>query len=428
MRSKLLLTTLCGALAAVLLSANDAGAAGFFTNGVPPAGGTQYPNTLPLTGNETIPADTNLPAGLNPASEAITTGQLVGTSFSAAGNGWRNSLIGGDFGTNLFQRGTTTTGVANTLTYVADHWGAIGGASSSISASKQTGASDITATYGASLRFGRASSNTNTAAICVGQVVESSNSIRFQSQVAELVFHLLYGANYSGGAVTASILTGTGTDEGLASMLAGTWTGYAATAATAITGSTSWGRYSAVASAPAGVTEIGVSFCYTPSGTAGTNDWIELAGVQLDVNNAAQAVTAAGVPGVQASFERRPIEVERALQQRYAYSVGEQAAGVVQSPIGNTQGTTTTCTTFIPFPVTMRAAPTYTNALGAATFKLVSASQAATALSTPFSATLVANSPQGASINFTTTGMTAKDGCFLVGAGGTGVMLWSAEY
>ena len=54
-----------------------ANAAGFFTNGVPVAGGVQYPSTIPLTGVEQVPADTQLAAGLNPQSEAVTTLQLV---------------------------------------------------------------------------------------------------------------------------------------------------------------------------------------------------------------------------------------------------------------------------------------------------------------------------------------------------------------
>ena len=58
---------------ALALTAGVAGsalAAGLLTNGLPAA-------TAPLTGNETLPADTNLPQGLNPASEAITLGQLA---------------------------------------------------------------------------------------------------------------------------------------------------------------------------------------------------------------------------------------------------------------------------------------------------------------------------------------------------------------
>jgi hypothetical protein len=66
------------ALAGLLAGSGAALAAGFFTNGLPPAGGSQYPTTIPLTGNETFPADTNLASGLNPASEAITAGQIAG--------------------------------------------------------------------------------------------------------------------------------------------------------------------------------------------------------------------------------------------------------------------------------------------------------------------------------------------------------------
>ena len=63
---------------ATALAGGQAHAAGYFTNGLPTAGGSQYPSTYPLTGNETMPADTNLTNGQNPASEAVTPGQLKG--------------------------------------------------------------------------------------------------------------------------------------------------------------------------------------------------------------------------------------------------------------------------------------------------------------------------------------------------------------
>ena len=70
---------LLGATAIVLtLAASSAWAAGFLTNGLPTAGGSQYPSTLPLTGNELVPADTQLTNGQNPASEAISVSQLKG--------------------------------------------------------------------------------------------------------------------------------------------------------------------------------------------------------------------------------------------------------------------------------------------------------------------------------------------------------------
>lgn len=61
---------LAGLFAAALLVAGVAHSAGFLTNGLPSA-------SSPLTGIETVPADTNLTGGLNPASEAVTVGQLA---------------------------------------------------------------------------------------------------------------------------------------------------------------------------------------------------------------------------------------------------------------------------------------------------------------------------------------------------------------
>lgn len=47
---------------------------GMFTNGMPLASAS--PQSFPLTGNETIPCDTNLTAGSGPESVALTTGML----------------------------------------------------------------------------------------------------------------------------------------------------------------------------------------------------------------------------------------------------------------------------------------------------------------------------------------------------------------
>ena len=47
---------------------------GMFTNGMPLASASAA--TFPLTGNETIPCDTNLTAGSGPESVALTTGML----------------------------------------------------------------------------------------------------------------------------------------------------------------------------------------------------------------------------------------------------------------------------------------------------------------------------------------------------------------
>lgn len=55
---------------------------GLYTPGFPVAG--SVPNTFPLTGNELIPADTQLTQGLGPQTEAISVAQLIGASISNA--------------------------------------------------------------------------------------------------------------------------------------------------------------------------------------------------------------------------------------------------------------------------------------------------------------------------------------------------------
>lgn len=408
-----------------------------------------YPTAVPpLTGNEQIPADTGLTAGQNPATELITTAQLGSYLSGVATGSFRNVIVGGDFGTNPWSRGTAPAAVTGqTGTYTADQWSAWAATAGSITVSKQTGAADIPSaaiTGGgantlASMRLLHTTSDTNANQHCVAQLKEPVESARFIGNTAVLSFYAKAGSTFvadmSGSALQVSI--GTSTDNAatitMARFIAGTnvtvqnsagYNGVTGTANTQTTTpiTTTWTKYQVAAAIPATAVDIGVKICFTPlAGTAVATDWAEIANVQLE------ASTATVANAVATPFEYRPATVELVLAQRYLYIINELAAGVVQSTVGTAQGTTTTCTTYLPFPVIMRAAPTYTNALSAATFKIVSASQAATVLGTPFSATLNANGVNGASINFTTTGMTAKDSCFLVGAGGTGQMLFTAE-
>lgn len=358
-----------------------------------------------------------------------------------------NVLVGGDAGTNLFQRGTAGASQTTTIAYGGpDRWAYWSGASTAMTVSRDTTAADLPSqAYQAAFKMARTSGQTGVIPLCMTQEVETQNSIMFQGSTAELDFYATAGANFSAanGALTAYIVTGTGTDEGVSKLAfafnaggggSSTWAGQANTVADVATITTQPTRFAAVGVIPTTATEIAVIFCYTPVGTAGTNDYVALSGIQLSRNAAltsvAAATTATDCSTINcSSYDRRSIGAETDLQQRYTYSINEAAitAGSIAAGGGTALGTTTTCSLNIPFPVTMRIAPTYTNALTASTFKVVSASQAATILATPFSATLGANSVNSASINITTTGMTAKDSCELVSAAGTGQMLWSAE-
>lgn len=81
---KLKRTILAGAFA---LMAGAAIAAGAYTNGFPVA-------TVPLTGNELIPADTQLPNGVYPQTEAISVSTLKNYMFGNTASGTASATAG----------------------------------------------------------------------------------------------------------------------------------------------------------------------------------------------------------------------------------------------------------------------------------------------------------------------------------------------
>lgn len=419
-RSRLFLAGAC-----LLATFGTASAGGFFTNGLPPAGGTQYPTTIPLTGNETIPADTNLPSGLAPQSESLTVTQLQAGDFSSYGSvAFRNALIGGDFGTNLWQRGTAASAnISNTLTYYADGWWNLGGASSSVNVTKETGAADITTAYLASARFQRTAANTDTAQICTGQVLTTANSARFQGKVVEFSAHMLTGGNFSAAnsQVTMTIGYGTGTDQSAANFAAGSWTSYVAAVAQPTTISSTWTRYSAVANIPLTATQVGVKICFTPVGTAGATDWFEFTGAQLDANPGADNFD--GTPNSSfsiAAFERLPQSIEALREYAYFYRFAEPASGAAVNGICQATGANTNACT-ANLPVVMRAVPTLTITT-AGTFK-VNIAGTVTTIATPTASTCSASSCAVTAANTNTAGQAE----LLTGGGGTGKWDVSAE-
>lgn len=378
----------------------------------------------------------------------VNSATLANYSQSQPGGNAENAIIGGDAGTNLFQRATTGSSVTTAVTYGGpDRFAYWSGTATAMTVSKTTTAGDLPAglTFNAGFKMARTSGQTGVVQVCMMQVVESVNAYAFSGATAEIDFHATAGATFTGAnsGMTAYLISGTAADEGAVNAAFGLnagggggagWTGQVNTGV-AVTISTTNTRYSVVAPVPSGAKEVAVALCWTPVGTASTNDYIAFAGIQLTRNASLTSVAGSAGAVLSAndtrakSFARRTQALETAMQQRYAYAINEASitAGAIAVGGGTALGTSTTCSANVRFPQTMRVAPSYANALSAATFKLVSASQAATALSTPFSATLVANSVDSASINFTTTGMTAKDSCELVSAAGVGQMLWTAE-
>lgn len=362
------------------------------------------------TGYELIPADTQQTGG---PTQMVT----IPSSLLGGFNNRVNRLIGGDFGTNLWQRGTTPVSASTSETaalMTADRWWIQGPTTSAtqVTVSKQTGATDSIPASGfyASMRVARPSAQTGTGVICIGQTLDKQAAAELLGNNALFSFYANTGANFSpaNGNVTVQVAYFTAADATAAQSavgaagtnsltsalsIAGQSGGIAgftdATAGTSpsFTGGTlasgvetiptaaagTWTRYSVYAPIPSAnasgtaVTGVVVGLCWTPVGTAGTNDWIEFTGMQLQAQSS--AVTNAMPSGIitPTGFERRPAEIEASLQYYYSYVLNEGALGPSRSVCHfTTANSAMQCP--IVFPVAMRQAPAMKYATGFAGF------------------------------------------------------------
>lgn len=342
---------------------------------------------------------------------------------------FRNLLDGGDFTVNPWQRGTAFTGITNTATYTADRFAAVGGASSSISVSKVANAT--VPGFSQALQFGRANANANTAPISLTQVIETADSIRIQGHYLTFSFWATGGANFSGAGLSVGVQYGTGTDQSLANLIAGSWTAQAypsmvpgsTTGTPGVAGlfgvgtpalqpiTTSPVRYTFTSAAqiPSGATQAAVTVGYTPVGTAGANDWVQLQGLQLELGAAVSP------------FEHRDAQVELEIAQRYCWVTNEPAAGVIVAT-GGAVAAANAQVFYMAAPVQFRTAPTVTVVAG--TFKVCAAAAAAAAAGIAAGTTHTVNA---ISINTTVT-QTVGLAATLQGGGGSGTITASADF
>lgn len=339
---------------------------------------------------------------------------------------FRNLIDGGDFTVNPWQRGTAFTAIANTPTYTADRFFAVGGASSSISVSAQP--SSAVQGFSQALQFGRASGNANSAPIVLGQILETADSIRCQGRYVTFSFWAQAGANYSGGPLAVAVQSGTGSNQSAASLTAGSWTGQAYPALTPNqsggqagaagvfgsgapgqqTISAAWQRYSFTALVPANATQLAVSVGYTPAGTAGAADNVQFMGFQFEIASVASP------------FEHRDVQVELEIAQRYAWVIPEPAANIVVASGYNTGSAAQLFYTALP--VQMRSAPTIGFVTAGAAWKVHT--NGAPIAASPASG---GSTPTAISLTTAASGTTGQ-GCVLVGGGGTGQIVVSADF
>jgi hypothetical protein len=371
-----------------------------------------------------------------------TLGQSINQNVTPGSTSFTNSphniLINGDF--SVAQRGTGinpscgttgTSGLGNSA-YSADMW--------LCDANVTSGAGKAAiSTSGGPLGYPNylkiyRNSGALTQPICAIQEIPSQDFQDFQGQYLLLSAYIQnLSAAVNGTTVTLAVYYGTGTDEGISTVGMGSSNvlspafanvgaiGSPFTTTAAVNGV--WTRFYGVPwLVPITATEAAVEICFTPGAeAAGTTDGIGIANVQLEPS---QSTTPS-------AFEARPYETELRKSQRYFYAIPEPTTAIGVGIMGSSTAATT-CVTSFPFPVIMRAAPTFFafgNALSATTWKIAFGSTTAgNALASTWYVTTGANTPNAAFGTWTSSGMTIGQVCYPIGANGGNILGWSADF
>jgi len=204
----------------------------------------------------------------------------------------KNAIING--GMDIWQRGTSVAASASTTPYTADRWQLKNNASQAMTVSRQA-TNDTTnlpnIQYCA--RIQRNSGQTGTTVYYFANQFESVNSIPLAGKTVTLSFYARSGADFSptSSLIGVTLYGGTGTDQNI---ITGSYTGGANIATQNSTLTTTWQRFTMPGTVPATVTEISVYFAATPTGTASTNDYMEVTGLQLELGSVATPFSRAG--------------------------------------------------------------------------------------------------------------------------------------
>ena len=260
-------------------------------------------------------------------------------SFANSFFAGKNAIVNG--GMDFWQRSTSVAS-GTAAPYTVDRWqGYRGSLVAGETVSRQT--AGLTG-FQYCARVQRDSGNAATNQLYLATSIESVNTYLFAGQYVTLSFYARAGANFSSASnlLNAAVNTGTGTDQNL---VAG-FTGNSQIISSNVTLTTTWQRFTMTAQAASTATQFGVGFTYTPTGTAGTNDYFEITGVQLEIGSTATPFSRAG----------GNIQGELAACQRY-YFRSTPGNGAGQYGTGLTS-TTTTAYCYINLPVPMRVIPT----------------------------------------------------------------------
>jgi hypothetical protein len=266
---------------------------------------------------------------------------LGSSALLPAGLGFRNVLINGGF--DVWQRGTSFTGAANTVSYTADRWCIFRSGVAGYSLSQQAMVPSELSGFNYCARFQRTSGNADLGILYMGRTFESITVKALAGKTVTLSFYARKGANFSGSILDAQIEFGTGTDLGFTTQPTSASINNLSSTLTA-----SWQYFVKTVVVPTTATAARILFMHTPTGTAGANDYFEITGVQLEQNYQPTP------------FEQRPIGIELELCQRYYWKNEIYGSGA-------TGGSGAVPIVTIAFKTKMRTSPTITYISGGTT-------------------------------------------------------------
>jgi hypothetical protein len=280
---------------------------------------------------DTIVADSSTATGLKWAAPSSGSSYVAGKNF----------VINGGF--DIWQRGTSFASAANI--YTTDRWLIYRSGGNLTTSRVATGDTTNLPNIQYATRLQRTASSTNLDVVYFMNMFETVNTIPLVGQTVTLSFYARRGANYSptSNILNASVRTGTGTDQ---NWING-YTGEATPLTTNATLTTTWQRFTVSGTIATTANELTVLFSYTPTGTAGAADLVEITGVQLEVSASATAFSrACGT-----------LQGELAACQRYYWRQSGKASDY--SVVGNGLASSTTIFKMqIKNPISMRVAPT----------------------------------------------------------------------
>jgi hypothetical protein len=318
---------------------------------------------------------------------------------------------------NVWQRGTSPTWTANNTTnYQADRWLGFSVAAGRTVTRQATNDTTNLPNIQYCARVQRTAANTATDGIQLWQIMESVNSIPYAGKQVTLSYYARAGANFSGGSnfMTAIVYSGTGTDQ---NPVYPGYTGQATPISGGATLTTTWQRFTQTATIASTATELSLQFAYSPTGTAGANDYFEVTGVMLEVGSQASPYCPA----------TPTYATELAACQRYYY---RNTAGLAYAIFSTGFCTGTTAASFgIQFPVTMRTAPASVDTTGtAANYAILNATGSIVACSAVPVYDSNTSSNVGILVGAVTAGLVAGNGTQLRANNSvTSYIGWSAE-